>query len=388
MPLLNTPTRRHPLSPRGSHTTTGLLVLLTVHLAACKGPVSPPLELSGDQIAVVRTDTAWTGPAFVGTIASQRIARVRAESPGTLLSVSVDPGQSIAAGTVLATFDDRGVRDQLQVARSAVTQADAVLAQSTRELERVRALIDIGALAVRDREVAERAMLAAQSQHTEVRARLATAEYLLQRTVVRAPFDAVVTEHSARAGDVVAPGMPLFTLADQNRLGIEALLSVATASTVNVGAMVQVSPLDEPSTTPSRIAQPSAWARITWISRMVDVPTRQVRVGMSLPTDGARYLVGQTVHGRLALDARVGLRVPERAIDHAGDTTMVARIRAGRIVRTVVTLGPRDEETHLVEILAGLAPGDSVVIGDERRTADGVAVRTRRGLSRTVTSNN
>ena len=361
---------------------------MTVLLAACGDPASSPLELSDDQIAVVRADTAWTGPAFVGTIASQRIARVRAESPGTLLSVSVDPGQSIAAGTVLATFDDRGVRDQLQVARSAVTQAEAVLAQSTRELERVRALIDIGALAVRDREVAERAMLAAQSQRAEVRARLAAAEYLLQRTVLRAPFDAVVTEHNSRAGDVVAPGMPLFTLADQNRLGIEALLSVATASTVNVGAMVRVSALDEASTTPSRTAHSSAWARITWISRMVDIPTRQVRVGMSLPTDGARYLVGQTVHGRLALDTRVGLRVPERAIDYAGDTTRVARIRAGRIVRTAVTLGPRDDETHLVEILAGLAPGDSVVIGDERRTADGVAVRTGRGLSRTVTSNN
>ena len=350
-------------------------------LTGCRDTVPDTADVTDDDVAVVRIDTTWSGPAFIGTVTSRRVLRVRAENPGTLAAVAIEVGEEIAAGALLARFDDRTARDQMQVAQAAVTQAESSLAQTTRELERVGTLLDIGAIALREREVAERSVLGARSQVAEARAHRSHAAHMLQQTVFRAPFAAVVTDAVARAGDVVAAGAPLFTLADNRQLSIEAFLPVTTASTLDVGAPVRLFLIDDTSRRAVNDADASAVAYVTRLSRVVDPQTRQVRVSIALPSDGPRLLVGQTLHGRLAGDAHVGILVPERAIDRSGDMPMVALIRRGAVVRTAVTLGDRDEDTHQITVLGGVTPGDSILIGDARRTASGVTVRYRRRAS-------
>jgi multidrug efflux system membrane fusion protein len=362
---------------------TAVVPLLAVVglLTGCRDTVPDTADVTDDDVAVVRIDTTWSGPAFIGTVTSRRVLRVRAENPGTLAAVAIEVGEEIAAGALLARFDDRTARDQMQVAQAAVTQAESSLAQTTRELERVGTLLDIGAIALREREVAERSVLGARSQVAEARAHRSHAAHMLQQTVFRAPFAAVVTDAVARAGDVVAAGAPLFTLADNRQLSIEAFLPVTTASTLDVGAPVRLFLVDDTSRRAVNDADASAVAYVTRLSRVVDPQTRQVRVSIALPSDGPRLLVGQTLHGRLAGDAHVGILVPERAIDRSGDMPMVALIRRGAVVRTAVTLGDRDEDTHQITVLGGVTPGDSMLIGDARRTASGVAVRYRRRAS-------
>ena len=182
----------------------------------------------------------------------------------------------------------------------------------------------------------------------------------------------------ARTGDVVAAGMPLFTLADTRQRIIEASLPTAVASSLTVGATVRIMPVDDASADRSRVAPVASSARITSISRVVDPQTQQVRVSISVPTDGSRLLLGQTVSGRISLEGRASMLIPERAVDRTTDTAMVAILRQGRVVRMAVALGQRIEDTHHIEVVSGLTSGDSILVGEARRLATGTIVQSRR----------
>jgi multidrug efflux pump subunit AcrA (membrane-fusion protein) len=111
---------------------------------------------------------------------------------------------------------------------------------------------------------------------------------------------------------------------------------------------------------------------------VVDPQTQQVRVSISVPTDGSRLLLGQTVSGRISLEGRASMLIPERAVDRTTDTAMVAILRQGRVVRMAVALGQRVEDTHHIEVVSGLTSGDSILIGEARRLATGTIVQSRR----------
>ena len=369
--------RLRRVAARGHWRALHALTVL-VGLASCREVAPSTVTVAEDEVALAHMDSLWTGPGFIGTVSSQRILRVRAEAPGTLVTVPVSVGQEVAAGALMAVFDDRSARERIQVAQAAEAQAEAQLTQATRELGRVRALVDIGAVAPKERDVAERLVLAARSHGAEARAQRSFAERALQQTVIRAPFAAVVMDPVARTGDVVAAGMPLFILADTRQRIIEASLPTAVASSLTVGATVRIMPVDDASADRSRVAPVASSARITSISRVVDPQTQQVRVSISVPTDGSRLLLGQTVSGRISLEGRASMLIPERAVDRTTDTAMVAILRQGRVVRMAVALGQRIEDTHHIEVVSGLTSGDSILVGEARRLATGTIVQSRR----------
>ena len=63
------------------------------------------------------------------------------------------------------------------------------------------------------------------------------------------------------------------------------------------------------------------------------------------------------------------------ALDEAGTNPAVMRLRNGAVEKVNVTLGVRDEATERVELLSGVAAGDTVLLGGARRIAPNTQVR-------------
>jgi membrane fusion protein (multidrug efflux system) len=59
----------------------------------------------------------------------------------------------------------------------------------------------------------------------------------------------------------------------------------------------------------------------------------------------------------------MALTVPASALDLRGLTPEVVRLKNGVVERVAVTIGARDEATERVEVLTGLAAGDTVLVG-------------------------
>src|SRR5690606_31378909 len=139
---------------------------------------------------------------------------VRAEVPGSVVSVSAEVGQSVQRGQVIGRIDDLAIRDGYESALSAVRAAEAAAEVAHRNVKRMETLVAEGAVAERVVEDARTGALAADRQVADARASLALAEKQLGKTVLRAPISGVVADRSASAGDIVQAGMALFTVVD------------------------------------------------------------------------------------------------------------------------------------------------------------------------------
>jgi RND family efflux transporter MFP subunit len=348
------------------------LVLLAFAAGACGKSTDTPAESAApaqtvgpDNIAVAIIDTLSSGPAISGTLTADREARIRAEIGGAVLQTLVEQGERVSAGTVLARIDDAAVRDAAISARSGVTQAKVAADQAARELQRAQTLAAAGAIAEREVEAAERANLAAQAGLADANARLSAAEKNLRNTMVRAPFAGAVAERAVSPGDIVSPGSAMFTVIDPRSLRVEASVPASAIASVRVGA---------PVTFTVNGADRQLVGRITRVSPMVDPQTKQVRILATVPNNTEALVAGLFVEGRVSAQERVGVLVPDQAVDQTGVVPSVMRLRGGKVEKVEVQLGLRDAATERLEITSGIAGGDTVLLGAARGISVGTAV--------------
>lgn len=335
--------------------------------AVSRAPVE--VLVGPEAIEVVQTREMAVGPTLSGTLAAEREAQVTAQVAGNVVQVLADRGQTVARGQLLARIDDAAISDGVTSAQSGVRSAQIAVSTAQRNSERVRTLAQAGALADRDLEVARTQLATGQAQLADARARLAQAQKQQQNTGIRAPLSGVVSARPVNTGDVVQPGMPLFTIIDPGSLRLEGSVPATELGSLRVGAPVRFSIGAYPGRT--------FMGRIERISPAADPATRQIPVFVSIPNEDGVLVSGLFAEGRIQASARQAITVPATAVDERGVSPAVVRLRAGKAERVPVQMGTRDPETDRVEILAGLAPGDTVLVGAAVGTTPGAPVRVR-----------
>jgi hypothetical protein len=108
---------------------------------------------------------------------------------------------------------------------------------------------------------------------------------------------------------------------------------------------------------------------------MVNAQTKQVAIQASIPNSAGVLVAGLFVDGRVSAEKRVGVLVPEAAVDQTGIVPNVMRLKGGKVEKVEVQVGLRDDAAERVEITAGLAGGDTVLLGAARGITIGTTVR-------------
>jgi membrane fusion protein, multidrug efflux system len=117
--------------------------------------------------------------------------------------------------------------------------------------------------------------------------------------------------------------------------------------------------------------------RIDRINPSADPTTRQVPIYVSIPNQSGELVSGLYAEGRVASQSREAVAVPPAAIDEQGGQASVVKIVDGKAERVPVQLGLRDEDSERVEILAGVAVGDQLLVGAAKAITPGSAVELR-----------
>ncbi|MHB1312803.1 MAG: efflux RND transporter periplasmic adaptor subunit [Gemmatimonadaceae bacterium] len=323
--------------------------------AADTTPAVTTVLVGPEAITIADVSMLAIGPALSGTLVAERTANIRAEVAGQVMTVLREPGDRVSGGEALARIDDRAIADAWLSARSGVTQAELAADIGKRELERAVKLNTAGAIADRDLENARRANLGAQAQLEDARARLAQAQKQKDATVVKAPYGGIVADRTVNAGDVVAPGAPLFTVVDPTTMRLEANIPASQLGAIRLGAPVTFAVTGYPDKTFK--------GSIAHIAPSADAATRQVRVIARIPNQGAGLVAGLFAEGRVSSTVREVLTAPAAAIDQRGIRPVVARLKGGRVERIEVTLGARDDATERVELTSGVTRGDTLLVG-------------------------
>ena len=355
----------------------GLLVVMGVGvLSGCeRGGASPPPEapapvaLGPEDMVRVEPRELRNGPVLSGTLQARRAATMRAEVPGAVLDMVVEQGQKVKKGQLLARIEDASLRDQYLAARAAVRVARSAVQVAWADEARNRKLVEAGVITRRDFERAQLARRQAEAQLSEARARLALTGQQVGRTRLRAPFDGVVSERHASAGDIVQPGTPLYTVVDPTSLRLEASVPAAQLETLETGTRVDFSV--------SGYGERSFQGRIERINPTVDPATGQVRLYVTLPNTQRSLLTGLFAEGRVASFQREVLAVPASVVDTRSEPPTVLRVKDGRVERIQVTPGMTDEVAQLVELRSGVRAGDVLLRGSARDLAEGTPVKVR-----------
>ncbi len=323
-----------------------------------------------ENIVIAHAGIVHMGPSLSGNLKAERQATVRAEVGGAVLQTYADKGQHVQAGQVLARIDDTALRDQYLSAKSAVTTAAEAAAIARRNLERTQRLVQAGALADRDLETARLGATSAGSQLDDARARMVQAEKQLSKTEIRAPLAGVISDRPISAGDIVQTGAALFTVVDPSSMRLDAAVPADQLGAVRVGAPVFFSVTGYPGR--------SFEGHIERINPAADPATGQVPLYVSIPNTAGRLVGGLYAQGRVATETRQGIIVPLSALqDNGSGPPTVMRIRAGRVESVTVQVGLKDEQAETVELMAGLAPGDTLLVGTAQGITPGTPVRVQ-----------
>lgn len=366
--------------------TTVLLLTLAL-LAACgrgdrgaekgaKQAPPPEIVLGPADTALVVRGPIETGPALSGTLQPEVEATVRAQASGTVLEALAQPGETVRAGQTIARIDTAALNEGLTSARAAVNTARSGLILAQREEERQRILAEAGIVPARNVETARQQVVAARGQLAQAEAQLSTVREQLGNTRVIAPFTGVVSDKPVNAGDVVQPGTAIYTIVDPSSLELEASVPAEQIAALHPGSPVEF----QVNGFPGRVFR----GRIDRINPTADPTTRQVRVYTELPNEGAELVGGLFAEGRVTTQARIGLTVPDTAIDRRMGRPAVVRVHDGKVQRVEVELGIADGQAQRVEIRRGVQEGDVVLLGAAQELTPGTPVRLAPAVQQAV----
>lgn len=349
-------------------------------------PANAP-RAAGVEVGLVEKTALRDDAQSVGSLQSRQSVMLRPEIAGRVKALGFSDGARVRKGQVLVQLDD-----SLQLAE--VQQALAQVSIAQANFKRNQEL-------VAENFVAQRVLEESQANVQVVEAQLALARARLSRMALLAPFDGTVGIRSINVGDYVKDGADLVNLEDISSMYVDFRLPERYQSKLKPQQTVELA-LDA---LPGRAFRASVEA----INPLLDANGRSVGVRAILPnTSGEQAPKGKPTGGadggaaplRPGMFARVttvfsvneaALVVPEEAIVPQGGRQFVIKVMAPEAVpataaatlppdtkfvslRQEVKLGVRQKGK--VEILEGLAEGETVVVaGQQRLQRDGTPLR-------------
>ncbi|MRX10700.1 efflux RND transporter periplasmic adaptor subunit [Pseudoduganella sp. FT25W] len=320
---------------------------------AAKDEKKVTLLMSPEDTLTIQSDALASGPIITGSIQPERRADLRAEVGAIVLQVLKENGEAVKKGDVLLRLDETSIRDSLTSAEEATRAAEQTLAQTQRMYERQKTLLSSGMVSTTAMEDAEVRRNNAQSDLAAARSRSVAARQQLTRTLVRAPFDGIVSERKVSNGDTAQVGKELIKVIDPSSMRFEGMVSADKIGVVKVGQPVlfRVNGYGEKQFN----------GKVKRVDPAANAITRQVEVLVDFADAVRPGVSGLYAEGRVESQTSSSLMIPPTAVVQAGDSNFAWRIKGGTLAKVPLTIGTRDERTGRWEVLSGLQSGDMVV---------------------------
>jgi len=342
--------------------------------------VFAPEELEVVVVSVARGQVeATVTNSKAGTIEARRRARLSTGTSGVVTELRATRGIRVGAGDVLLRLDDSTQRAGLSLAEKGHEVAGArhqraclAADRAERELERNRRLADDNIVSVdlldqlqstHELAVADCTVAASEVQHALAAVAAARAE--LDKTVLVAPFDAIIAEVSVEIGEWVTPSVPLLAAPDvidaidPTSLYVSAPMDEVDAELLQVGQPVRV--------TIDPYPDQSFGGRVELVAPYVlDVEqqnrTIEVEVVLDDKAFSATLLPGTSADVEVILEVHEDvLRVPAYTLL---ENQRVLVVEGQVLVERNVEVGLRNWEW--AEITSGLEAGERVVTNLDR----------------------
>ena len=367
-------------------TRLGTVLLVLVALLAFFGwrqrnastpPMSTNARSQADHIEVAATDVLTLseqdlalGVAVSGSLRAVQSAWVKSRVAGELQEFKLREGDAVKAGQVLGRIDpvefERKYKQALEQAQAARSQVD--IAQ--KQFENNQALVQQGFISKTALDTSLYTLQSAQATLRAAQAGADVAHKLLDDSVLRAPLSGLVATRSAQNGERLPIDSKIVEIVDLSQMEVEASLSPADASQIQVGqsALLQVEGFER--------ALP---ARVTRINPSVQAGSRNVLAYLQLEAQpGLRQ--GLFAQGQIGTRQVHGLSLPVTAVRTDQSVPYVQWIDGDKVAHARIQQGARgnrvsDPDGEAWLTLEGLPAGTRVLSGHLGRLREGLQVR-------------
>lgn len=331
--------------------------LLALGLAACGAGTSPRLPPLPDLPSFeVTAPTALSGRGWDGVVEAVRRADLSAQTAGRVAAMAVDVNDRVAAGELLLRITAVEQDAAANTARAQLRAADAAAAEAELNLRRYAALAEKQFVSPAQIDQARAARDTAVAARDAARAQLAQAEQQAGYTLVKAPFDGIVSARAVEPGETVAPGQSLLSVYAPGDLRIEVAVPQSRAEAIRRDPRAQVLLPGGRRVEPAQVV----------VFPAADPISHSVNVRLRLPDLEGAPAPGTTAKVVFAADAAAGeqgaappLRIPATAVAQRGELSGVYVKQGERLVLRQLRLGARIGDE--VEVISGLLAGDRVV---------------------------
>jgi len=306
---------------------------------------------------------------IVGTLAPPvgHDVKVGSLTAGRVEKIFAGEGDHVKKGDILARIETQLARDKVSQARAQIEQAKAALVNAHERYSRVESMYEQHATSKQALEDVHAQLVAAQSALKQAQAQGGSADFELDRTTLRSPFDGVVAAILIPAGQPVeGNATPVVEVVDTHQLELRAPVSASRVNSVEINQKVELHVDGDVQIVGTVFA----------ISPIIDTVTNTVTVRIKIENSEGKLRGGLFARGFILSGFHHGIEVPLTALlpDDAGDATRLALLSTdNKIEQRDVSLG-NDTGDEKIEVRSGLRVGDRVVVHGAYGLPSGVLV--------------
>jgi HlyD family secretion protein len=334
-----------------------------------------------------------------GYVTPRRRATIAAKITGRVTGVFFDEGTRVAQGQLLATLDDSDVKRVLDSARADRNSAQAAIADYEVQLKNaqieLRRADELQKAGVQSQQTLDLATMSADSLRAKItlakqqvigsEARIGEAQQAVDNCTIRAPFAGIVVSKDAQVGEMVSPisagggftRTGIATIVDMHSNEFEVDVNESYIARVEPGqdvmAILDAYP-DKEIPAKVRTVIPTADRQKATVKVRITIPNLE-KYNFILPDMGVKVSFEGPKQATPEKGPEAKAYVPKGAIRTDAGASFVFLVRDGKVERRAVSLGT-DRGTD-VAILAGVAPGDSLVVKGPENLRDGDRVEIR-----------
>ncbi len=376
---------------RGFKRAVVFLTIAAVAALLIARTVMAPVEVEFASVSMAYRSQSFTLLNATGYVVAQRKAAVASKATGRLEWLGVREGSVVKQNEVLARLENRDVAasmDQaaanIKVTQANLEQGEAELNEAQRNFDRSGDLLAKNFVSRAAHDTAIGRLEKAKAAVSGYRASIAVAQanhrasqVAVEQTLIRAPFDGVVLTKNANVGDVITPfssatgsQAAVVTMADMSTLEVEADVSESNLGKIKIDQPCEIQ-LDA---LPNVRFRGRLLRMVPTVDRSKATVLAKIRFAALdpriLPEMSAKVSFLSQEIPENERGARIAVH-PAAVVTRDGKSTVFA-IRDGRAVQIAVETG--DKVGELMEIRAGVAAGDKLVLRPAEKLRDGARV--------------
>lgn len=342
----------------------GWVLILATALAACSRTAPSEEPIRAVKVITVGMQAPASTLEYAGEVRARVESRLGFRVGGKVLDRSVEPGQHVKAGQLLARLDPQDLKLAADAARAQLAAARTNHALAAADFKRYQGLKNQNFISDAELERRDAVVQTARAQLDQAQAQWSVQGHQAAYASLHADVAGVVTAVLAERGQVVAAGTPVFQIAQDGVRDVVFSVPEDKVAAIRIGTEVQIRRWSTPGMLEGLIREVAASA---------DPVTRTFTVKVAVPTKDELAL-GSTVSVLPMALQHSGvpvIKLPTSALRQEGQATAVWVLDGTSMTVKSQIVQVATADGNEVVVAGGLQPGMQVVVAGVHVLAPG-----------------